>query len=119
VICIRWEYFLAIVSRVFTFAKTEALSLAARSEPSEPTALRRLEPRARMVLGLFARSDQISAADVAAALGLSDRMARRLLQAWVADGWLVVADPSRRGRAYRLSATYRPFVGHATDTPEA
>jgi hypothetical protein len=46
-------------------------------------------------------------------------MARRLLQAWVTDGWLVVADPSRRGRAYELSAIYRPFIGHATDTSEA
>jgi len=113
------EYFLEIVSRVFTLAKAEALSLATRPEESEPAELRRLEPRARIVLGLFARSDRISAADVAAALGLSDRMARRLLQAWVTDGWLVVADPSRRGRAYELSAIYRPFIGHATDTSEA
>jgi Fic family protein len=112
------EYFLAVVSRVFTLARSEALSLAARPEPPIPAALRRLEPRARIVLGLFARVDRISAADVAAALGLSDRMARRLLQAWVADGWLIVADPSRRGRAYELSATYRPFIGHPTDTQE-
>jgi hypothetical protein len=46
-------------------------------------------------------------------------MTRRLLQAWVTDGWLVVADPSRRGRAYGLSAIYRPFIGHTMDTPEA
>ena len=105
------EYFLEIVSRVFTLAKAEALKLAAKSDSPEPAVFRRLEPRARIVLGLFARSDRISATDVAAALGLSDRMARRLLQAWVTDGWLVVADPSRRGRTYELSATYRPHNG--------
>ncbi len=112
------EYFLEIVGRVFTLAKAEALALADRPTPPEPAALRRLEPRARIVLGLFVHADRISAADVATALGLSERMARRLLQAWVADGWLLVADPSRRGRAYELSATYRPLIGHVTDTQE-
>jgi hypothetical protein len=27
------------------------------------------------------------------------------------DGWLEVADPSRRGRAYSLSAIYRQYIG--------
>ena len=48
-----------------------------------------------------------AAREVAAALGLSQRMARLLLQRWVADGLLVMTDPSRRARAYALSAMYR------------
>ncbi len=35
------------------------------------------------------------------------RAARALLAAWVADGWLAVADPARKSRRYRLSAEYR------------
>ena len=57
------------------------------------------------------RTDRITTADVAGALGLSDRMARVLLGRWVEDGWLEVADPSRRARAYVLSASYRQFIG--------
>ncbi len=38
-------------------------------------------------------------------------MARVLLGRWVEDGWLEVADPSRRARAYVLSASYRQFIG--------
>ena len=41
---------------------------------------------------------------VARTLGLSQRMARNLLRDWVEEGWLEVADPSRRGRVYSLSA---------------
>jgi hypothetical protein len=36
-------------------------------------------------------------------------MARELLRQWVEDGWLLIADPSRRGRAYELSAGYRQY----------
>ena len=65
----------------------------------------------RIVLGLFAGQDRITSSQVAAALGLSDRMARRLLQAWVTDGWIEISNASRRGRQYTLSAIYRPYVG--------
>ncbi len=47
----------------------------------------------------------------AIALGLSPRTALLLLQNWTEEGWLEVADPSRRGRTYRLSASYRQLIG--------
>ena len=76
-----------------------------------PEPLRKLDRRARIVLGLFAASARITTPDVARALGLSERMVRVLLADWVRDGWLVVADPSRRKRAYELTAAYRQYIG--------
>jgi predicted ArsR family transcriptional regulator len=73
--------------------------------------LRKLDRRARMVLGLFARQESISANDVANILGLSPRQVRDLLTEWVNTGWLVVSDASRKSRAYSLSADYRRFIG--------
>jgi len=100
---------------VFTTARDEVLRCSEEDTTAtalvEPDALRRLDPRARTVLALFLRADRITTADVAGALGLSDRMARVLLGRWVVDGWLEVADPSRRARAYLLSASYRQFMG--------
>ena len=78
--------------------------------PAEPAELRRLDHRARTVLGLFAKAEIIIAADVAAALGLSVRMARLLLNGWVKDGWLIVENPSNRKRSYTLSAKYRQYI---------
>jgi Fic family protein len=64
-----------------------------------------------VVLGLFAKKETITSADVADELGLSERMARNLLKGWTKDGWLEVAEPSRRARAYSLSAIYRQYIG--------
>lgn len=110
------EYFLQTLAGVFTVAKEETLRAAGRGTRSEPEALRRLDARARVVLGLFGRSERVTSRDVAAALGLSERMARDLLRQWVREGWLEVAEPSRRGRAYALSAVYRQFIGSLSAT---
>jgi len=48
---------------------------------------------------------EIRSAEVARLLGISQRQARNLLRAWTAAGWLEVANPSNRGRRYRLRQT--------------
>ncbi|MBF8286185.1 MAG: Filament induced by cAMP protein [Anaerolineales bacterium] len=105
------------LAQVFGAAREEALRLVKEGVPAEPEALRRLDPRARMVLALFAKAERITTAEAAEALGLSARMTRSLLQQWVADGWLVVANPSNRARAYALSATYRRYIGGLSAMP--
>jgi DNA-binding transcriptional regulator LsrR (DeoR family) len=62
------------------------------------------------VLALFSRQEQITSADVATALGLSERMARVLLTEWVSEGWIVVANPSRRARRYALREDIRTYI---------
>lgn len=101
------EYFVDTLTRVFKLAQAEALRLSERPPLTEPEVLRRLDRRARLVLGLFAQTERITAADVARALGLSERTARNLVGDWVQQGILEIDDPSRRTRAYRLSAVYR------------
>ena len=96
---------------MFVAAKEEVLRASQERLPAENDSLRRLDPRARAVLALFAHQDRITAPEVARLLGLSDRTARLLLKKWTDDGWLIVSDPSRRGRGYELSAIYRQFIG--------
>jgi len=111
------EYFIKITAGVFRMAKDEALASARAGVPAEPEELRSLDPRARAVLALFTKKDSIKTTDVAEALGLSDRMARVLLNGWVEDGWMVVKDPSKRGRSYELSAIYRQYIGSLSAMP--
>lgn len=108
------EYFVGLLARVFSLAQEEALRLAEQPPVVEPESVQRLDSRARQVLALFAATDRITAGQVAETLGLSQRMARNLLQGWVEDGWLLVADPSKRKRAYALSAIYRQYIGSLT-----
>lgn len=106
------EYFLETLATVFTSAKEEALQAAEFGLSREPEALRRLDPRGRVVLGLFRTTERIATRDVASALGLSERMARVLIRRWIEDGMLQVENPSRRTRSYTLSALYRQFIGN-------
>ena len=72
--------------------------------------LRPLDHRARRVLGLFSKQDFIQSSDVANLLGISNRQARDLLTGWVNQSWLEIADPSRRGRKYQLTAEYQRLL---------
>jgi Fic family protein len=112
------DYFLATLATVFAAAREEALQRTSEGLRVEPEAFRKLDPRARAVLDHFSRSELITSRDVAGTLGLSERTARELLQAWVHDGWIEIADPSRRGRSYRLTAVYRRFIGGLSAEPE-
>jgi Fic family protein len=110
-------YFIDLLAHVFTLAKEEALRLKEAPLNLETDALRHLDHRSRIVLGLFAKQETITTALVAETLGLSDRMARNLMQEWVEQGWLEVSDSARRTRAYRLSAIYRQYVGSLSAIP--
>jgi Fic family protein len=106
------EYFLSLTAMVFTESKDEALKLVEKGVSTEPEQVRLLDRRARIVLGLFANAEAVSAKDVATSLGLSERMARELLREWIGQGWLIPEGPSRKGRRYALSAIYRQYIGN-------
>lgn len=97
------EYFIGLLASVFTIAKQETLQSASEGITVDNDDLRYLDPRIRAVMALFTQNNRITSSDVASTLGLSQRMARVLLKKWVEDGWLKVADSSRRARAYILS----------------
>lgn len=107
-------YFLRSMAAVFRRVAAEVQAQAAKPRAPEPSALRQLDRRARIVLGLFTHQETLTNNDVAAALGLSPRAARDLTAGWVAEGWLEIADPARKSRRYRLSAEYRRFIGEIT-----
>ncbi len=106
------EYFTGVLAKVFTEAKNEAARLSRENIPPEPEQIRSLDHRARVVLGLFTKAEDITSADVAVALGLSQRMARELIKDWVRQGMLVPKTASRKSRRYCLSETYRQFIGN-------
>lgn len=105
------EYFLNGMAVVFDQVAEEVERQSkGKIDHAKVALLRPLDHRARRVLGLFAHSDLIKSYDVANLLGISTRQARDLLTGWVGQGWLEIADPSRRGRKYRLSGAYQELV---------
>jgi Fic family protein len=103
------EYFLKGMAVVFERAAEQVRNEMIEGEVDQEilALLRSLDHRARRVSGLFSTQEFIKSTDVASLLGISVRQARNLLADWVEDGWLEIADPSKRGRKYRLAKGYR------------
>ncbi len=76
------SYFLRGIANVFDRVAEEVRSQAASLDEQQETLLRRLDRRGRIILGLFARQEQITTPEIARALGLSERQARDLVVEW-------------------------------------
>jgi hypothetical protein len=84
--------------RVQAQAKREAEAGAAdRSQ-----LLRNLDKKQRKVLTLFENSRDVTAKEIAALFGFRQRNAAALCQRWVEEVFLVVSNPARKTRQYRL-----------------
>lgn len=79
---------------------------AAAGATDDSAVLRRLDPRRRLLLELFHRAPAATTAQMAARLGLSPRTVSSLVRRWTEEGFLELADASRRSRSYRLTPPY-------------
>jgi Fic family protein len=95
-------YFLRGMAVIFRQVAEEVQRQGESPYPQEADWMRGLDRRARRVIALLEEQGEIRSAEVARLLGISQRQARNLLRAWTAAGWLEVANPSNRGRRYRL-----------------
>ncbi len=100
------EYFCAGMADSFESVRRRAREAADRGLTDHSAALRRLDPRQRRALGHFRRSVVITSRDVEALFGVSQRTARNILSSWVSGGFVLVVDPARKSRSYRLSPEY-------------
>ena len=105
------EYFLKGMADVFDQLASEVQKQAGpRVAAGQQKQVLDLDPRARRVLSLFAERELIQSGQVAKLLGLSERQVRDLLSEWVRQGWIEIADPSRKARKYRLAKEYRDLL---------
>jgi predicted HTH transcriptional regulator len=79
--------------------------------------LRTLDAKQRKALTLFEHSREVTAKDIAELFGFRQRPAAALCQRWVADGFLVVADPSKKARRYRLNDKLEERIAGQLRTP--
>lgn len=63
-------------------------------------------PLQRQALGLFTQQQVITTQELADYLGLSARQERDQWTKWLDDGFLVVANASKKGRSYRLAERF-------------
>ena len=94
----------------FEAVKRRAQMAAGRGALDHSPALRRLDPRQRKGLELFRDSNTITSRDIASLFGISERAARNLLNAWVENGFVVIADPAKKSRKYELATDFQAIL---------
>ena len=94
----------------FEGVKRRAQEAAGSGAQDRSPLLRRLDPRQRKALELFRESNTITSRDIEALFGISQRAARNLLTAWVAGGFLSIADPAKKSRKYGLANEFREML---------
>ena len=72
--------------------------------------LRNLDAKQRKVLTLFERSREVTAKEIAKLFGFQQRSAAALCQRWVRTGFLIVSDPSKKTRRYRLADEFESKI---------
>ncbi len=65
-----------------------------------------LDAKKRDALGLFVRKNIITAKDLGDLFGYKPRTASKLCHDWIAEGFLVVVDPSKKARTYTLAQRF-------------
>ncbi|MDZ4288956.1 MAG: Fic family protein, partial [Prosthecobacter sp.] len=73
--------------------------------------MRELRPLQRQALGLFLQSRVVTSNEIARYLGIALRQARLQCAKWVEEGFLVVENPSKKARSYRLAERFEEGVG--------
>lgn len=72
--------------------------------------LRQLDSRQKKALGLFQKSDAITAKNISKLFGIQPRTARVLCHKWVEAGFIVITDPAKKSRKYRLAKKYEGLL---------
>lgn len=100
------EYFAQGMVEAFAKVEEKATEAESRWETDKTPALRRLDPRQRKALTLFTRQQAITSHDLAALFSFAPRTARLLLQKWTKEGFLEMANRSKKARKYKLAPEF-------------
>ena len=103
----KWlEYFIEGMAISFENVLKRMKESKSEGATDQSTLIRKLDPRQRKVLQLFLKSDTITSAQIGKLFGFKPRTSSALCASWVKDGFLKVADPSNKGRKYKLAKRF-------------
>ena len=100
------QYFCEGMAEAFAKVRTRAEKVGGKAQDDKGALMRELRPLQRQVLGLFVRNRIITSSELGKYLGISQRQASELCAQWIEEGFLVVDNPSKRARSYRLAERF-------------
>ena len=105
------EYFIKGVTEAF-----EKVSIKAEEEVNKgftvdkSPILRQLDIKQRKALELFVEYKEITSAQLAGYMGISEQSARILLKKWIDDGFIELANTAKKNRTYALSENFENLM---------
>jgi Fic family protein len=107
----KWiAYFIEGMATSFEKVRGQAQREAEKGGKDQSKLLRDLDAKQRRALTLFQKSREIAAKDVADLFGYKPRTAALLCQRWVGKDFLVITDPAKKSRRYKLAGKYASIV---------
>jgi Fic family protein len=103
-------YFCIGMAEACTRVRAQAQRLRAQGVLDQTPQLRELTALQRQALTLFVPTRRLTAKELATGLGLASRAASDLCRRWVQEGFLEVAEPSKKARRYQLAPPYEALV---------
>lgn len=102
------QYFCKGMADAFNNIRAETVGSSVRGDMG--TLLRELCPLQRQKIGLFAKSQVVTAGELAESLGLGARQGRDLCAKWIEEGFLVIENASKKARSDRLAKRYEEVL---------
>jgi Fic family protein len=103
-------YFCEGMAHAFSAVRNQAVQASRRGASDQSALLRQLGPRERRLLEMFRTQSTATTEEIAKHLALSPRTVHGLCATWITSGFLIIANPARKSRLYRLSATYESLM---------
>ncbi len=100
------EYFCLGMAQAVEKVRDQAKIHSLAGGEDQAKELMLLDAKKRKSLELFVRKNIVTAKDLGDLFGYKPRTASKLCNDWVADGFLVIVDPSRKARTYSLAPPY-------------
>lgn len=95
------DYFIRMLAAAMG-SVTDRVKQIGNSIPVVKRAKQLPDPRKQRVMALFAQKNKVTTNEIASVLCLSARMARVIIQKWLKEGWIEMAEQSKKSRSYAL-----------------
>lgn len=106
-------YFCIGMASSFSKIRSLAELASSKKEPDQTAVIRELLPRQQKALSLFVRMKTVTSGDLATFFRMTTRAASALALQWVEVGFLVIADPSKKGRRYQMVEKYEKLIAES------
>ena len=103
-------YFVEGMTESFASVEAQAKRESMTGAMDRSSPLRALDPRQRKALEIFRESREVSAKQIADLFGMQQQSAAKLAGRWNSEGFLVVSNPSKKARRYRLNDDLEALV---------